>query len=110
MKLNTKPCTRLVIDDIMASNHLDPVRVITENIEPGKGRIIIVCYDAAWVGDWGAMSGDTIEQFFMRCSAEYLAGNMGSASGLRAGPKNRAYLVRVITAVQAALRQQGGAG
>lgn len=104
MKITAKPCTMLVADDLMKTSRLDPVRIITENFEPGKGRIILTCFDAAWVGYWGAMGGDTVEKFFMRCDAGYLAGNMGCASGLRTGDNHRAYLIRVIQAAQDALR------
>lgn len=104
MKLTTKPTTMLLIEDLMQPPHrLDPIRVITENFEPGKGRIIITCYDAAWVGYWGAMGGKTVEQFFTSCDADYLAGNMGCARSLSQSNGNRAYLVRVIRAVQDAL-------
>lgn len=106
MKITAKTCTMLVTDDLLKSHRLDPVRIITENFEPGKGRIILVCYDAAWVGYWGAMGGSTVEEFFIRCDAEYLAGNMGCASGLRTGDNHRAYLIRVIQAAQEALRSR----
>lgn len=100
--------TQLTITDIQNSpgcGTLDPIRVVIENYEPGKGRITVSCYGAAWAGYWGAMSGQTLEQFFTSCNADYLASNMGSASGLRSGPNYRAYLIRVITAVQHALVQ-----
>ena len=105
MKLTTKPTTMLLVEDLMQPPHnLDPIRVITENFAPGQGRIIITCWDAAWVGYWGGMSGKTVEQFFIDCDAEYLAGNLGSSSTLSRRNENRAYLIRVIRAVQAALK------
>ena len=91
---------------IEGSNNLDPIRVITEDFEPGKGRIIIVCYDAAWVGYWGAMSGRTIAKFFVDCDAGYLLGNLQCASGLYKTKNHALYLQRVIIAVQEALRQR----
>jgi len=103
MKLTTKPASILVIEDVKS---LDPIRVITEDFEPGKGRIIIVCYDAAWVGYWGAMSGRSIAKFFVDCDAGYLLGNLRSASGLNRGKQHDIYLLRVIIAVQDALRQR----
>lgn len=107
MKITAKPCTMLVVDDLLQLPHrVDPVRIITENFEPGKGRIILVCYDAAWVGYWGSMGGSTVEEFFMRCDSDYLAGNMMCASGLRSGPEHRSYLNRVIKAAQEALRSR----
>lgn len=101
MKITEKPLEMLVIEDLP---NLDPVRVILENFEPGQGRIIIVCYDAAWVGYWGSMSGDTIQDFFVRCDAGYLQSNLSSASSLSRDKRHQAYLVRIIEAVQAALR------
>lgn len=107
MKLTTKPTKMLLIENLEGSHHrLDPIRVITENFEPGAGRIIITCYDAAWVGYWGAMSGKSVEQFFIDCDAEYLAGNLGCASSLSRSNGNRNYLIRVIRAVQDALRKR----
>lgn len=106
MNINTKPATMLVIDGMGEPPHrLDPIRVITENFQPGQGRIIIVCWDAAWVGYWGAMSGKTVENFFIGCDAEYLADNLGCARSLSQSKSNRAYLIRVIQAVQDALRE-----
>lgn len=96
--------------EITEAPRLDPIRVYIENYEPGKGRITISCYDAAWVGYWGAMSGGTIEAFFCSSHADYLAGGMSCSSTLRSGQRHRAYLVRVIEAVQQALREQAEGG
>ena len=95
--------TRLEITEVP---RLDPIRVYLENYEPGKGRITISCYDAAWVGYWGGMGGRTVEKFFIDGDAEYLAGNLGCASALSRARGHRNYLVRVIEAVQQALREQ----
>ncbi|MBU1978634.1 MAG: hypothetical protein KJ958_05625, partial [Gammaproteobacteria bacterium] len=72
--------TRLEITEAKA---LDPIRVYIEDYEPGKGRITISCYDSAWVGYWGGMSGATISQFFMRSDACYLCGNLSCSQTLR---------------------------
>ena len=101
MNITQKNVEMLVIDDLPA---LDPVRVVLENFEPGKGRIIIVCYDAAWVGYWGAMGGRTVQDFFVSCGAGYLASNLQSASSLSRAKRHETYLVRIIAAVQEALR------
>ena len=104
MKLTLKPTTMLLIEDLMQPPHnLDPIRVITENFEPGQGRIIITCWDAAWVGYWGAMGDRTVEQFVIDCDDDYIASNLGCASSLSSSSSNRAYLIRVIRAVQDAL-------
>lgn len=101
MRITTKPLEMIVIEDLP---NLDPVRVVLENFEPGKGRIIIVCYDAAWVSYWGAMSGDSVQDFFIRCNSDYLADNLSCASSLSRNARHRYYLIRVVEAVQAALR------
>lgn len=53
---------------------LDPVRVMIENYEPGKGCITITCYGKAWTGAWFAMGGDSVQEFIKRVSNEYLIG------------------------------------
>ncbi|ANQ83663.1 hypothetical protein dqs_0587 [Azoarcus olearius] len=91
--------------EITEAPGLDPIRVYLENYAPGKGRITISCYDRAWVGYWGAMSGKTVEQFFASCDAEYLRGNLMCGVGLSRGKQHEAYVLRVIQAVQGALRE-----
>jgi len=102
MLLKHSTVTRIEISELP---RLDPIRVYIEDYEPGRGRITISCYDAAWVGYWGAMYGQSIRDFFIDCHAEYLAGNMGCASSLSRSAPNRNYLIRVIKAVQQALRE-----
>ncbi|EHH2973090.1 hypothetical protein J7Y79_004373 [Salmonella enterica] len=59
---------------ITGAERLDPVRVMIENYEPGKGRITITCFGKAWTGAWFAMGGDTVQEFIKRVSNEYLIG------------------------------------
>ena len=104
MNIQKTEVTRLEITDLP---NLDPVRVYLENYRPGTGRITISCYDRAWVGYWGSMSGMTVEQFFIDCDPGYLMGNLLSGlHGLRKDESKReaAYLKRIIVAVQDALR------
>jgi hypothetical protein len=68
------------LTDIMGSHSLDPIDIVLENFEPGKGRITIRCWGRAWTSYWGAMSGRSIDQFFCSCDEHYLAGCL--ASGL----------------------------
>lgn len=91
---------------IEGSDALDPIRVILEDLEPGRGRMIIVCWDAAWTGYWGAMGDRTIAKFVADCDEEYLAGNFMSASGLSRARHHRAYLIRILRAIRAALRER----
>lgn len=92
--------------EITEAPNLDPIRVYVENYAPGKGRITISCYTRAWVGYWGAMgNGATIQEFFLRCDPDYLAGNMLCGSGLQQAERHRTYLKRIIVAVQDAFRE-----
>lgn len=59
---------------ITGAERLDPVRVMIENYEPGKGRITVTCYGQAWTGAWFAMGGDSVQEFIKRVSNEYLIG------------------------------------
>lgn len=59
---------------ITGAERLDPVRVMIENYEPGKGRITITCYGKAWTAAWFAMGGDDVQTFIKRVSNEYLIG------------------------------------
>lgn len=103
MKVAYSTVTMMTITDAVA---LDPIRVITEDYEPGQGRIIITCYSKAWVGYWGGMSGRSIKEFFIDCDAGYLIGNLTAGlSQLKSREKNdNAYLIRIINAVQSAFR------
>jgi len=70
MKIKSSTVTKLLLTDLEA---LDPVTVIVENYEPGKGKIIIECYGESWANYWGAMSGMTIQKFFCSAHVGYLA-------------------------------------
>lgn len=77
MKTETTQITKLLISNLMGEPHnLDPVTVILEDFEPGKGKIIIECCGKSWSSRWGAMSGRTIAQFFSDCWPDYLIGNL----------------------------------
>lgn len=91
--------------EITEAKSLDPIRVYIEDYEPGKGRITISCYDSAWVGYWGGMGGGTISEFFTRSDAGYLIGNLACSRSLKRNKQNDAYLIRIIEAVQVALRE-----
>ncbi|MDT7012693.1 hypothetical protein [Enterobacter cancerogenus] len=61
----------LVLTDL---ERLDPIRVMIENYEPGKGRVTITCYGKAWTAAWFAMGGDDVQTFIKRVSDDYLIG------------------------------------
>jgi len=77
MDINTNQVIMLTLTEL---ERLDPVRVILEDIEAGKGRIIITCYGKAWTAYWGGMGDQTISQFFYNAPEEYLAGNLSNIS------------------------------
>ena len=52
MKIEKIDVLSFVLTDL---ERLDPVRVMIENYEPGKGRITITCYGKAWTAAWFAM-------------------------------------------------------
>ena len=102
MLIKHSTVTRIELTEV---KNLDPIRVYIEDYEPGKGRITISCYTRAWVGYWGAMGATNIAGFFLQCDPQYLAGNMLCGVGLSHAKHNEKYLVRIIEAVQAALRE-----
>lgn len=59
---------------VTGAERIDPIRVMIENYEPGKGRITITCYGTAWTGAWFSMGGDSVQEFIKRVSNEYLIG------------------------------------
>lgn len=59
---------------IPATDDLDPITVYLENYEPGKGKITIESWGKAWSSAWPAMSGRSVEQFFVDAGVPYLAG------------------------------------
>lgn len=71
MKVEKSDVLAFTISD---AERLDPVRVMIENYEPGKGRITVTCYGQAWTGAWFAMGGDTVQEFIKRVSNDYLIG------------------------------------
>jgi len=74
MRITSSQVIKHRITDLFA---LDPVTVIAEDIEPGKGKITIECYGESWTAYWGAMGETkTISQFFCSCDKHYLAGKL----------------------------------
>ena len=71
MKVENSNVLAFTISEV---ERLDPVRVMIENYDPGKGRITITCYGQAWTGAWFAMGGDTVQEFIKRVSNDYLIG------------------------------------
>lgn len=59
---------------ITGADRLDPVRVMIENIEPGRGLLTITCFGESWNAFWGSMAGDSVQGFIARVSNDYLVG------------------------------------
>lgn len=95
MKTETTQITKLLISDLMGEPFkLDPVTVILEDFEPGRGRIIIECYGTSWASSWSAMSGRTVAQFVSDCGADYVIDSLTSVSRLRFSPVEAVKLAR----------------
>ena len=74
MKITKKSLTKLLLTEL---DNLDPVSVIVENFELGRGKIIIECFGESWASTWGAIGLDrNISQFFCDCSNDYLIKNL----------------------------------
>lgn len=56
------------------SDDLDPISVYLENFGDSRGKIIIECWGRAWSAYWPAMSGRSVEQFFVDAGVPYLIG------------------------------------
>lgn len=90
---------------ILDAPKLDPILVIMQDIAPGRGRFVIECYGNSWAAYWGATDQETIRQFVTTCEAEYIAQKMWPVKQRRT-KADLAYLLRIVEAVQQALRLQ----
>ncbi|WP_272693191.1 hypothetical protein [Providencia sp. PROV059] len=73
MKITETKVLSLEISELL---DFDPIRVMTENYGPGRGRITVTCEGKAWTSAWYAMSDRSVEQFFCDCGNDYLITNM----------------------------------
>ncbi|ELV5048833.1 hypothetical protein SHB66_004294 [Salmonella enterica] len=80
---------------ITGAERLDPVRVMIENIEPGKGLLTITCFGRSWNGSWGSMGGDTVQEFIKRVSNDYLIGCLAPRLESTVDADNEANLIFV---------------
>lgn len=77
MQIEQTQLTKLTLTELEA---LDPVSVIVEDYEPGKGKIIIECYGESWSAFWGSMGGRCLADFFCSCDEHYIAKKLSSVS------------------------------
>lgn len=89
---------------IYDANRLDPVLVMLQDLEPGKGRIVIECYGESWSTYFSAMGPVDIRQFLRGVHADYLANRM-RAPHHKDTKVFKDYLQRIVCAVLDALRQ-----
>ena len=92
--------------DIPEKDGVDKITVFWRNWELGRGQVTIVCYGSAWTCYFGAMSGDTIQQFFSRASVDYLAGKLIDCRWQKRTNQHSKYLEKIVTAVQAFMRTE----
>ncbi|WP_099484453.1 hypothetical protein [Stenotrophomonas maltophilia] len=90
--------------EIPRRNGLDPINVLVQDYELGRGRIVVTCYGQAWCGFWGAMGDRTVMQFVSACDADYVAGNMLSGRHEYVKKHERSYVERIATEVIAEFR------
>ena len=89
---------------IYEADRLDPVFVVLQDFGGGRGRLVVECWGNAWSTYWGAMGSETLRQFIVGCDVDYIANRMWPSKQPRRVKADFAYLVRIVTAVQNALR------
>lgn len=100
---------RVTAKRIYNAKALDPITVTTWNPVCGQGSLTVECYGRAWNCYWGAMGNKTVEEFVECCSADYIAtclmrSNRGVITSQKAAKEDEAYLLRIVYAVQEALK------
>jgi len=80
---------------------LDPVTVVLQDFEHGKGRLIIECWGETWSTYWGGM-GTTLADFIVSCGYDYILNKLITKRITKA---DEAHLQRIVVAVQEALRE-----
>ncbi|AIN19973.1 hypothetical protein CH54_1435 [Yersinia rochesterensis] len=92
--------TRIYIEGAQA---LDAITVLMEDMQPGVGRITIICWGKVWTSFFGGMSGDTIRQFILRTGDDYISSSLWNDQ--RPKKADKVYLLRIISAVKSGLIQ-----
>lgn len=62
------------------------------------------CYGKAWSAFWGGMGNQTVRQFVAECGPDYLANKLWR-DGEKRTKAGEAYLLRIATAIRAALQE-----
>lgn len=87
--------------EIAANGVLDPITVYWHNYGPGRGAITVTCYGAAWTAYFGAMSGESIQEFVRKADVGYLVTKLGITQWLKQSKRHEAYLRRIVQAIKA---------
>lgn len=108
MIMNTTPIhhKHITAFEISEAPSLDPIRVILQDIAPGRGRVIVECFGKAWAAYWGAMGdGVTLIDFLLKADADYIAGAMARNTPLpvRVAKAEADYLLKIVKAVKDSL-------
>lgn len=75
MQVSVSHTTKIVLTEL---EKLDPVTIYLDNPAPSRGKITIECFGKSWSSFWPAMGGRRVEEFFVSCNDDYLAGNLSS--------------------------------
>jgi len=79
---------------------MDAITTYFTDYELGRGMVTLVCYGNAWSSYFGAMGGNTIQEFFEKAGMDYLVNKLGNAQTLKQRKCDHNYLLRVIHAVK----------
>ncbi|HEN3282356.1 TPA: hypothetical protein U5D21_004277 [Yersinia enterocolitica] len=71
MKIESIQTVKICLSELEC---LDPVDIIVDDYELGKGKITIGCAGNAWTASWYAMSNRTVAQFIADCDSDYIIG------------------------------------
>jgi len=93
--------TNLTVHVVPESNGLDAITVFFQDIEPGKGRIVVECFGEAWSAYFNAMGAEnTIREFVMGAGGDYLTNKLSRPFQTKRTDK---YLRRLVDALKASL-------
>lgn len=98
---------------IKGADRLDPIRVIMEpfQAEYHSGHFTVLVYGRAWTTFWGNM-GSPMRKFVLTANTSYIVDRLARSAEPTSEHKrerDEQYLTRIVEAIKAALRQEGGA-
>lgn len=105
MRIQSNPQT--VSFTVFDVDKLDPITVFLQDLEPGKGRMVVECWCTSWAAYWGAMGECQVREFVLDAHADYIATRM-KPQDRKHLKRDEAYLLRIIKAVKQAMRDGAG--